>query len=254
MIARPLRAVTFDVTGTLIHAPRLGEIYAEVLGRHGLEVEPTAVRRTVRQVWQEFGCATRLGEDRFSTHPEGCRGWWGRFLDRVCEHLRVGPPSAFAKAELFDRFGHAEAWEVYGDVADTLDRLRAGGLKLGVISNWDHRLPRLLDLLGLGPRFEAVVYSQEVGGEKPFPFIFRRALECLGEPAERVLHVGDRPDHDVEGARAVGIRALHLDRYDGEGDLSDLRSLVKLCAPPTGQRQEVGETRGEEPAPEAGPA
>lgn len=253
MIARRLRAVTFDVTGTLIHTPRLGEIYAEVLGRHGLDVDPIAARRTVRQVWQEFGCTTRLGEDRFSSHPEGCRGWWGRFLERVCEHLEVGPPSAFAKAELFDRFGRAEAWKIYADVPHTLDRLRAKGLQLGIISNWDERLPRLLDRLGLGPRLDVVVYSQEVGGEKPFPVIFRCALERLAAPAELVLHVGDRPDQDVEGARAVGMPALHLDRYDGAGNLSELGSLVELCAAPERHREGSEERHGES-APEGGPS
>lgn len=230
MIRRQLRAVTFDVTGTLIHAPRLGEIYAEVLRRHSMEVEPVEARRAVRLVWGEFSCACRLGEDRFSAHPEGCRGWWSSFLERVCQHLEVGRPSPFARAELYDRFGRAEAWEIYTEVPETLDRLRAQGLKLGVVSNWDDRLPRLLERLGLASRFEVVVYSAEVGGEKPFPAIFRRALERLATPAELALHVGDRREEDVEGAQAVGMPALHLDRRDGSGDLADLRPLGEFCS------------------------
>ncbi len=233
-ISRRLAAVTFDVTGTLVHAPRLGELYAEVLGRHGIEVEPAAARKTVALVWREFSCATRLGEDRFAAHPEGCRGWWSDFLERVCEYLEVDRPSRFAKAELYDRFGRVDAWEIYAEVTETLDRLRAKGLKLGVISNWDHRLPRLLERLDLAPRFEAVVYSADVGAEKPFPTIFRRALERLALPPELVLHVGDRREDDVEGAQAVGMPTVYLDRRDGAGDLADLRPLPELCWPAEG--------------------
>ncbi len=70
-----------------------------------------------------------------------------------------------------------------------------------------------------------VVYSQQIGAEKPHRRIFEAALERLDLPAVRVLHVGDRRRHDVEGARAVGMRALHLDREGGDGDLSSLGEL-----------------------------
>ncbi|HBL30079.1 MAG TPA: hypothetical protein DD490_24850, partial [Acidobacteria bacterium] len=104
-----IRALTFDVTGTLIHAPHLGALYAEVLGRHGVAVEPREAARLVRQVWQELACRAEPGKDRFTAHPEGARGWWKRFLERICEHLEAAPPSPFAAAELFHRFASPEA-------------------------------------------------------------------------------------------------------------------------------------------------
>src|SRR5580693_55000 len=154
-----LQAVTFDVTNTLLHCPRLGEIYSEVLARHGIAVAPGEARRLIRRVWQEMACAAEPGRDRFTSHPEGERGWWRRFLTRFCEHLGSAPPSPFAAAELFHRFAQGASWEVYPEVPAVLDRLRARGLRLGVASNWDHRLPALLGDLGLRRRFDAVVYS-----------------------------------------------------------------------------------------------
>ena len=108
-----LRAVTFDLTGTLIHAPRLGEIYSEVLGRHGVDVAPERAASLVREVWRELDCLAHPARDRFAAHPDGARGWWRRLLERLCERLEAGPPDPFAAAELFERFAGADAWEVY---------------------------------------------------------------------------------------------------------------------------------------------
>ncbi len=220
-----LRAVTFDLTGTLIHAPRLGDIYSEVLGRHGVKVAPERAAGLVREVWRELDCAAHPAHDRFTAHPQGARGWWRRLLERFCERLEAPSAGPFAAAELFERFAGPDAWEVYPEVGEVLAELRRLGLTLGLISNWDERLPRLLGGLDLAPLLDVVVYSQEVGAEKPHQRIFTAALDRLDLPPPRVLHVGDRRRQDVEGARAVGMRALLLSREDGDGDLSDLARL-----------------------------
>ena len=232
-----LQAITFDVTGTLVHSPRLGDLYAEVLTRHGIPVTPAEAGRLIRLVWQELACSATPGRDRFRSHPEGARGFWQRFLERVAEHLEAPLPSRFAAAELFHRFGSPEAWEVYPEVPRTLAALRDQGLRLGIISNWDERLPALLDQLGLSPSFEAIVISSEIGVEKPDPRIFAAALERLGIEPSATLHVGDSPLEDVEGAIAAGMEAVHLDRGDRSGrrgrghpgGLSDLSGLADLA-------------------------
>lgn len=229
-----IEAVTFDVTHTLLHCPRLGEIYAEVLTRHEVAVSPREALRLVRTVWQELSCSSDPGRDRFTSYPGGERGWWARFLERLCEHLGAPPPSRFAAAELFHRFGQADAWEVYPEVRDVLEGLRQQGLRLAVISNWDHRLPGLLDALGLAPFFEAVVYSSAVGVEKPDRRIFGRTLELLRTEAATVLHVGDGRLEDFEGASAVGFSALLLDRSRRGGDLHDLTPLPGMLAAQSG--------------------
>jgi putative hydrolase of the HAD superfamily len=207
-----IQAVTFDVTRTLVHCPRLGEIYSEVLERHGIVVSPAGAAQLIGVVWRELACSADPARDRFSSHPEGARGWWQRFLERFCEHLGTAPPSRFAAAELFHRFGTGEAWEVYPEVPGVLASLHARGLRLGVISNWDTRLPELLRQLDLARHFEAVVYSSAAGVEKPDSRIFRRALRDLGVEPGAALHVGDSRLEDVEGAIAAGMRALLLVR------------------------------------------
>jgi len=225
-----IEAVTFDVTRTLLHVPRLGAIYAEVLERHGVGIDAEEAERLFSVVWQELACSAEPGHDRFSTHPEGERGWWRRLLERMCELREAPPPSRFAAAELFHRFGTAEPYEVYPEVPESLAGLRDEGLRLGVISNWDHRLPDVLAALGLAPFFDAVVYSSRAGVEKPDGRIFRQAAAELGAETGAVLHVGDGRLEDVEGAVAAGLRALHLTRSSGGGDLRDLSPLPELVA------------------------
>ena len=225
-----IEAVTFDVTHTLLDVPRLGEIYADVLGRHGVDIAPGEAQRLFSVVWQELACAADPGHDRFTTHPEGERGWWRRLLERMCELREAAPPTRFAAAELYHRFATAEAYDVYPDVPEALGRLRDSGLRLGVISNWDHRLPVVLEDLGLDVFFHAVVYSSKVGVEKPDRRIFHQAAAELGIEPAAALHVGDGRLEDVEGAVAAGMRALHLTRTSGGGDVRDLATLPDLVA------------------------
>jgi putative hydrolase of the HAD superfamily len=231
VIVYPVRAISFDINGTLIHSPRLGEVYAEILGRHGIDVGSHEAFDTVRRVWEEFSCRREPDRDLFGSHPEGSRGFWYEFIDRVCLLLGREPASRFAKAELFQAFTGPEAWEVFEEVPEVLAALKAKGMRMAVVSNWDDRLPVLLERLEISRFFESIVFSASVGSEKPFPAIFERALEELSLPPQEVLHIGDRLREDVEGARGIGMQSIHLNRDSDKGDLHDLRPLVELIPP-----------------------
>jgi putative hydrolase of the HAD superfamily len=94
--------------------------------------------------------------------------------------------------------------------AEVLDRLRAAGLRLGVVSNSDGRVEEALVAAGLRDRFEVVLDSALVGVEKPDPAIFRAALDALGVAPAEALYVGDLYEVDVVGARAAGMEAVLL--------------------------------------------
>ncbi len=207
-----IAAVCFDVTNTLIHCPQPAAIYSEVLGRHGIAVAPDDINRVLPRVWQEVSCQTDPRRDRFSLDPSGEKGWWRRFVERVCRHLDVGEPSRFASAELFHRFGQPGAWEIYPDTVPTLEALSAAGFRLGLVSNWDHRLPTLLRKLELSHFFDAITYSANCGVEKPHPLIFELCLRQLGTTAPHAVHLGDHPLEDIEGATAAGLWTLQVDR------------------------------------------
>ena len=93
---------------------------------------------------------------------------------------------------------------------ESLGRLRAAGLRLGIVSNSDGRVEQALTASGLRDYFDVVIDSSLVGVEKPDPAIFLAALDSLGVGPEEALYVGDLYEVDVVGARAAGIEAVLL--------------------------------------------
>jgi putative hydrolase of the HAD superfamily len=112
---------------------------------------------------------------------------------------------------------------------EALDRLRAGGLRLGVVSNSDGRVEEALIAAGLRDCFDVVLDSALVGVEKPDPAIFRAALDALGVAPGEALYVGDLYDVDVVGARAAGMEAVLL-LPDTTAPGPDCRRFTSLAA------------------------
>ena len=108
-----------------------------------------------------------------------------------------------------------------------LRSLRTAGLKLGLLSNTARDLDEFVAHHGL--TVDAVLTSRAHGKTKPHETIFRRMLELLAVDADEAVMVGDTLEDDVEGACAVGMRAILVDRegryQDGPERLEDLRSL-----------------------------
>lgn len=135
----------------------------------------------------------------------------------LAAHLPDPPPPARMLAILLDCI----RFRVFPEVPGVLDRLRAEGRRLAVVSNWDCGLVDHLTALDLRDRVDLVVMSAPVGVAKPDPRIFRRALEGLGVPAGRALHVGDDPVADLQGARDAGVAALLVDRAGRHPGVAD---------------------------------
>ncbi len=132
---------------------------------------------------------------------------WRPYWARVVEvSTGVGDPALLDG--LVEHFRHARAWRVAPGAEALCRTLRAKGLRLGLVSNWDHNLRALLGELGLDTCFDELVISAEEGIEKPAPEIFHRACARLAVDPGATLHVGDSRRADVEGARAAGCAAL----------------------------------------------
>jgi putative hydrolase of the HAD superfamily len=227
------RWALFDVGETLIR-PResFGAVYARVLARLGLAREAPELERALRATWAEVTASLPPGTDRYGSFPGGEEAYWLRFVQRTLELAGASTPGLAerALAPLRSAFAEPEAWEVFPEVEASLDRLRAAGIRLGVVSNWDSRLPVLLDRLGLAGRFDVLAVSALAGFEKPHPEIFRRALVGLGADPAGTAHVGDIPELDGAGAHAAGIRPILLERHAPEGTetVRDLRAAADL--------------------------
>mgnify|MGYP003508497784 FL=1 len=103
---------------------------------------------------------------------------------------------------------------MFDDVPPVLDRLRDAGLVLGVVSNFEEWLERLLEELGVRRYFQVSVISGVEGFEKPDPRIFQLAMARADVTPERSVYVGDNPEFDVDPALALGMFPVLIDRRD----------------------------------------
>ncbi len=226
-VARDLDAVSFDALGTLIRledpAPRLRQALREHLG---LEVPLDRCEAAMRAEMAHYRarCRDAVDDASLAAIRLECAGV-------LADVLALGPGGP----ELLPALGDAIAYRLYPDALYALDRLEEAGLRLALLSNWDVSLHDALRRLSIAGRFAAVVVSAEIGAEKPEPAAFAAVAAALGSVPHRILHVGDDPVRDVDGAVAAGFRALLVQRDAGPAQrrprvatLAELPALLDL--------------------------
>jgi len=123
------------------------------------------------------------------------------------------PATSLTRAQARAALLAALRFRAFDDAAPTLDGLRAAGVRLVVVSNWDVSLHDVLRETGLAARVDAVLTSAEERVAKPAPELFARALRRAGGVSpDRALHIGDSVAMDVAGARSAGIPAVLIAR------------------------------------------
>jgi HAD superfamily hydrolase (TIGR01549 family) len=216
-----VRAILFDVDFTLCRpGPELSaDRYARIAARHGLRLDTN-----------RFDDAREAAVLNLKRHPELLHddSIWHRFTEEI--FIGMGGPEEIASecaTEIEEGWGVSENFELFEDALPVLDELRRAQLKIGLVSNGIRDLTEFVAHHRLD--VDAIVDSRSHGRVKPHPTIFEAALEQLGaSPAEAVM-VGDSLEEDVEGARALGMRAILIDREDRhpeiEPRLTDLYGL-----------------------------
>lgn len=222
--AQNTRAAFFDVVGTLIHLhERVGESYARIGARHGLHARPDQLEEGFRGAFHALSPMPIGGQ----------KAWWREVVAAsfatagIETESHCGFDDCFE--ELFAYFATGRAWDVYGEAPGVLAQLQRAGLALWVVSNFDARLPQVLEECDLARYFHGVVLSSEVGVAKPDPAIFMAAVSRAGCKPADCLHVGDDPLTDWQAARAVGLRVFELRRP--ELTLRDLLGLQGIPPP-----------------------
>lgn len=220
-----LRGVThvfFDAGGTLLAAtPPPMEIFRQALERKGKLVDRDTLAGALRS---PDLIVTLIRPLTSSLEPEFFRSVNARLL----EYLGLRADDADLD-DIHRAFERDVMYRSYPEALRTLKGLKAAGYRTGVISNFSHRLPRILKEAGLAPYLDTVTYSFEAGAEKPHPRIFRTAVARANVPPERVLMVGDSYEADYLGARNVGCHAVLLCRQgDPRAPCPAIRSLDEL--------------------------
>lgn len=216
-----LRAVLFDVDFTLCRpGPELSaDRYARIAARHGVTLDAA-----------RYDDAREAAVLNLKRHPELLHdeSIWHRFTEEIFTGMG-GPPELADECatEIEEGWGVSENFDLYEDVFPVFEELRGAELRIAVVSNGIRDLTAFVAHHRLD--VDAIVDSRTHGRVKPHPTIFQRALDLVEVTAASAVMVGDSLEEDVEGARALGMRAILIDREDRhpevEGRLKDLFGL-----------------------------
>lgn len=219
--------------------PDLYNVFMRIARKAGWEPDPAQFHEAYNAEYVKV--AERLvGKTDFSIDQTRERDFWRGIDAAIFHRLGLKDECEELANEFFDEFESGIHWRLYDETLPTLHRLREMGIRVGIISNGTEGMHQYMERCEIRPLVEFVLVSASVGWEKPGAEIFHLALKKAGVPAAKCLHVGDSYDHDVVGARNVGITPVWIRRdskaeLDGcvtinhLGDLVDLLEGVKPC-------------------------
>ncbi len=207
----------FDAVGTLFGVRgSVGQIYSEAAKPFGIELEPDPLNQAFYDVFQSTPSMTLKDTDP-EQRPRLEQQWWRGIVAQTFS--RVGQdPEQFLEFDnyfnqVFDLFATQDPWFIYEETIEVLQTLTVQGIPMSIISNFDSRLPGVLQALELAHYFQSITISTEVGAAKPDPAIFQSALAFYDNLApSSALHVGDSRSQDYAGAQKAGLQGLWLDR------------------------------------------
>jgi putative hydrolase of the HAD superfamily len=199
-----LRAVLLDVDFTLFRpGPELGpQGYARVGARHGLTLDT-----------ERYDAARLAAIAELQLHPELVHDTelWVRFTESIVVGMGGDPVlSRSCAVELVREWERHENFFLYDDTLPTLAELRRHGLRIGLVSNGQRDLEQFARHHSLD--VDVCVGSLRHGHVKPHRSIFEAALTALEASPGDAAMVGDSFADDIAGARALGMRAILLDR------------------------------------------
>jgi putative hydrolase of the HAD superfamily len=236
----PVRAVFFDLGGTLFRYGDLRErfdaLLQETLARHRVEAPPDEVRSVYRETMAR--AFARYASRSFYLHRDLFADAHAEFLSHFGVRPETGHGLAFYDGQ--SALGLA-AVRPRREADATLRALRSRGLHLAVVSNIDDdQFHPLWQQMGLASHFDATTTSEEARSCKPDAGIFRAALaKAEGVEPREVVFVGDSPFHDVAGARALGMTSvLIVDRpvetpeeQRPHHEIRELSELLRIVEP-----------------------
>ncbi|WP_306052453.1 HAD family hydrolase [Natronococcus wangiae] len=225
-------AVFWDVGGVVLDLE-------SVRAAHTAFVADLLERRDVDATIEEAIAAWRsaVGDhfrERDGTAFRAARDGYHKGIEAV-----VGEPIPRAEWKPPFREAVRSSIEPVPGAVETVERLAARDLHVGVVSDVDDEEGRwMLEQFGVREAFDSITTSEEVGRTKPDPAMFETALEKAGVAPERSLMIGDRYEHDVEGAAEAGLHGVAFGAEDGPAVSYRIESPLEILEIVDGERDE----------------
>jgi putative hydrolase of the HAD superfamily len=222
------RAVFFDLAGTLIRVRGgIGARYSTIAREYGVDADASAIDGAFPGAFASVSADSRRGTGpqiradfrRFAADEVASleKGFWKEVVRRI--FADAGALAQFRGDQfdryfdrLFDYFATAAGWTIYPDVVPVLGDLKGRGFVLGLITNFDSRVFKLIEALDLSRFIDSITIPALAGAAKPEAAIFEYALARHGLRPSEAVQVGDSLRDDVEGAGAAGLRGVLIDR------------------------------------------
>jgi putative hydrolase of the HAD superfamily len=221
-----VRAVVFDAVGTVLHPePAAALVYAEVGRKHGCAAPLEVIRERFTAAFR--GQEVHDYEMGLRTCEARERERWQQIVAAVLFDAD-DPKSCFE--ELFEHFAQPQHWRVDAGATSVIGILVEQGLTMALASNFDRRLHAVGRGLIPLSTIRHIVVSSEVGWRKPARQFFDAVCQSVGEPAEKILFLGDDLVNDYEGARAAGIRAVLFDPRGLHRGVQSIGAFSELCS------------------------
>ena len=216
-------AVFLDVDGTLLWVDLDVEGYVDDLAPYSDNGRLTT-EKAAEPVWGSL--RRHIRENIEYRTEEALARFRRRNAERTAGELGIEAPSDVLTEVAQRRI----SFNPYPESEAVLEELKALGVPLWVVSNWDIELQKVLAGLGWMRYFDGIVASAVLGVEKPRREIYDEALHLAGVPADRAVMVGNDPVSDVKGASEAGIDSVFINRKGSEAPeatfvLPDLRNL-----------------------------
>ena len=232
-MSNPIKAVLFDLDGTLRHhIPSAGDVFVEYLRKLGLKISEEDKIRSEHWTHHYFASSLEIQADG-KTYEGNSAAFWVNFTKRRLVSLGLPTSQAVELApnasKYMDEFYKPEV-HVPQDAHILLESLKSSGYILGVVSNREEPYPEELKRIKMDGYFKFSLAGGEVNSFKPDKRIFERALELAGTSAQETMYVGDNYFADIVGAHRSGLLPVLYDPINlfSHAECATIRSFDQL--------------------------
>ena len=225
---RRISLVTIDATNTIFKfrepPPVIYKKFADqhnipICDSHAITPDFLKAISGVNKKWPHFGATSNVTS----------KDWWFEVIFETFKDYDRSVIKPLAK-DLYDFYATPEPYDIFEDFYPFAKEWKEKSDKgLVVISNYDRRLPRILNQLGLANFFDDVITSEEAKVSKPSPEIFDyviKKIKFVRDPTE-ILHIGDDFEKDFHGATKAGWNGALVNRKKESDVENDVFNSLK---------------------------